>query len=55
MAAGETSGGFFLIEVRDLNEALKVAAKWPSARLGSIEVWPVEESLREEIRYGGIP
>jgi hypothetical protein len=51
----ETLGGFFLIEVRDLNEALQVAAKWPSARLGSIEVRPVEESLREESRYGGIP
>jgi len=49
----ETLGGFFLIEVRDLNEALQVAAKWPSARLGSIEVRPIEESLREESRYGG--
>lgn len=50
----ETLGGFFLIEVRDLNEALQVAAKWPSARLGSIEVRPIEESLREESRYGGV-
>ena len=50
----ETLGGFFLIEVRDLNEALQVAAKWPSARLGSIEVRPIEEALREEGRYGGV-
>src|SRR5262245_28297021 len=34
----ETLGGFFLIDARDLNDALQVAAKWPSARLGSIEV-----------------
>lgn len=47
----ETLGGFFLIEARDLNEAIQVAAKWPSARLGSIEVRPVEDGLREDKRY----
>ena len=49
----ESLGGFFLIEARDLNEAIQVAARWPSARLGSIEVRPIEEALREESRYGG--
>lgn len=49
----ETLGGFFLIEARDLNEAIQVAAKWPSARIGSIEVRPIEETLRVENRYGG--
>jgi len=49
----ETLGGFFLIEARDLNEAIQVAARWPSARLGSIEVRPIEEALRAESRYGG--
>jgi hypothetical protein len=49
----ESLGGFFLIEARDLNEAIQVAARWPSARLGSIEVRPIEETLREESRYGG--
>ena len=48
-----TLGGFFLIEATDLNEAIQVAAKWPSARLGSIEVRPIEEALRPESRYGG--
>jgi hypothetical protein len=48
----ETLGGFFLIDAADLNEALKIASRWPSARLGSIEVRPVEEGLREERRYG---
>ena len=49
----ETLGGFFLIEASDLNEAIQVAAKGPSARLGSIEVRPIEEALRPESRYGG--
>src|SRR5215210_1651407 len=31
----EQLGGFYLIDARDLNEALQVAAKIPSARLGS--------------------
>ena len=47
----ETLGGFFLIDARDLNEAVQIASKWPSARLGSIEVRPIEEQLREERRY----
>jgi len=48
----ETLGGFFLIEAADLNEAVRLAARWPSARLGSIEVRPIEESLPEDRRYG---
>lgn len=47
----ETLGGFFLINARDLNEAIQVASKWPSARLGSIEVRPIEDGLREDKRY----
>ncbi len=47
----ETLGGFFLINARDLNEAIQVASKWPSARLGSIEVRPIEPALREDGRY----
>jgi len=35
--------GFFLINARDLNEAIQVASKFPSARLGSLEVRPVRE------------
>ena len=48
----EQIGGFFLIEARDLHEAIEVAAKWPSARIGSIEVRPIEEELRMDRRYG---
>ena len=47
----EQIGGFFLIEAGDFDEAVKVAAQWPSARIGSIEVRPVEEELRMDRRY----
>ena len=47
----EQLGGFFLIEARDLDEATALAARWPSARIGSIEVRPIEEKLRTESRY----
>jgi len=47
----EQLGGFFLIEAQDLNEAITLARKWPSARLGSIEVRPIEEELPQESRY----
>jgi hypothetical protein len=39
----EQLGGFYLIEVPNLDEALKWAAKCPGAQSGSIEVRPVEE------------
>jgi hypothetical protein len=39
----EQVGGFFLIDARDLNEAIQVASKFPSARFGSLEVRPVRE------------
>lgn len=39
----EQLGGFFLVEARDLNEALQLAQRIPAARTGSIEVRPVAE------------
>lgn len=39
----EHLAGFYLIEARDLNEAIQVAAKIPPAREGTIEVRPVRE------------
>lgn len=47
----EMLGGFFLINVQNREEALKVAAEWPSARLGSIEVRPIEDGLPHASRY----
>src|SRR3990170_6267315 len=50
----EQLGGIFLIDVRDLNEAIQIAAGWPSARIGTIEVRPVEAELRHEGRYAPV-
>ena len=47
----EQIGGFFLIEANDFAEAIQVAAQWPSARIGSIEVRPIQEELRMDRRY----
>jgi hypothetical protein len=47
----EQIGGYFLLDVADREEALRIAAGWPSARLGSIEVRPLEDGLSEERRY----
>jgi hypothetical protein len=47
----EQLGGFFLIEASDQEEAIQIAAKWPSARLGSVEVRPLDDGLRLDRRY----
>ena len=39
----EHLAGFYLIDARDLNEAIQVASKIPPARVGSIEVRPVRD------------
>lgn len=39
----EQLAGFYLIEARDLNDAIQAASKIPPAREGSIEVRPVRE------------
>jgi hypothetical protein len=44
----EQLGGFIMIEARDLNEALQLAAKCPMARVGSIEVRPIMELQRKK-------
>ena len=38
----EQLGGFYLINAKDLNDAIQVAARIPSARIGSIEVRPIQ-------------
>lgn len=47
----EQIGGFFIIEAENFEEALRMASDWPSARIGSIEVRPLEEELSLEGRY----
>ncbi len=37
----EQLGGFYMIEAKDLNDAIAVASRIPSAKSGSIEVRPI--------------
>jgi hypothetical protein len=42
----EQLGGYYLIEARDLNEAIQVAAKIPGAWIGCVEVRPIAEDAQ---------
>lgn len=42
----EQLGGYYLLEARDLNEAIQLAARIPGAKYGCIEVRPVMEMTR---------
>lgn len=44
----EQLAGFYMVEARDLNEAIQVAARIPPARVGSIEVRPIRP-IRETV------
>ena len=48
----EQLGGYYLIEAKDLNDAIQVASRIPSARSGSIEVRPVVERAQAEQSQG---
>jgi hypothetical protein len=37
----EQLGGYYIVEAKDLDAAIAIAARIPSARLGSIEVRPI--------------
>jgi hypothetical protein len=39
----EQLAGFYLVDARDLNEAIQIAAKVPPARAGCVEVRPIRE------------
>ncbi|KDM91647.1 YciI family protein [Photobacterium galatheae] len=43
----EQLAGFYLLDVRDLNEAIQVASQIPPARYGSVEIRPVRELQTE--------
>jgi len=52
----EQLAGFYLIDARDLNEAIHIAANVPAARVGSVEVRPVrtlklQQSASETTTY----
>jgi hypothetical protein len=46
----EMVAGFYLIEARDLNEAIQVASRLPSAPLGTVEVRPCRD-----LEIDGVP
>jgi hypothetical protein len=39
----EHLGGYFLVDAKDLNEAISIASRIPAARFGTVEVRPVVE------------
>lgn len=43
----EILGTIYVIEAKDLNDAINVASKFPSARIGSIEVRPMWDWTRQ--------
>ena len=45
----ECLAGFYMIEARDLNEAISIAARIPPAQVGSVEVRPIRP-IRESPR-----
>ena len=47
----EMVAGFYLIEARDLNEAIQVASRLPSAPLGTVEVRPCRDLEIDGVAY----
>ena len=39
----EQLAGFYLVDARDLNDAIQIASEIPPARVGSVEVRPIRE------------
>jgi hypothetical protein len=48
----EQFGGYYVIEARDLSEAIEVAARIPGARVGCVEVRPVAEDVQTRRALG---
>lgn len=53
----EVLGGFNLIEAADMDEAVKIAAEFPWARTGCVEVRPVQDidAVRRRVNYSATP
>lgn len=49
----EQLAGFYMIDARDLNEAIQIASKIPPARVGSIEVRPIR-MIRETVAQAAV-
>ncbi|MEP6604883.1 MAG: YciI family protein [Nitrosospira sp.] len=50
----EQFGGYYVIEAKDLNEAIQVASRIPGARIGCVEVRPIAEDERTLRALGSI-
>ena len=50
----ETLAGFYMIDARDLNEAIQIASRIPPARAGSVEVRPIRQ-LAGRVLGAGTP
>ena len=50
----EALAGFYLLEARDLNEAIQLASKIPPAKVGCVEIRPIRP-IREQPRSGSLP
>jgi len=50
----EQLAGFYMIEAKDLDEAMRLASEIPPARVGCIEIRPVRP-IRETVRAGSRP
>ena len=48
----EQLGGYYVIEARDLNEAIRVASRIPGARRGCVEVRPIAEDEQTKSALG---
>ena len=44
----EQLGGYYLIEADNLDDAISMAARIPSAKYGSVEIRPVNMAIRDE-------
>lgn len=44
----EQLAGFYMLEARDMNEAIRLAEKIPPARYGSVEIRPVRDLMAQD-------
>jgi hypothetical protein len=51
METKEMVAGFYLVDARDLNEAINVAARIPSASLGTVEIRPCRDLLVDGVAH----
>jgi hypothetical protein len=48
----EQLGGYYIVEARDLNEAIQLAARIPGARYGCVEIRPVADDVQTHNALG---